>query len=88
MKRRLIIASCIILSQCAMVFAATSFDKAAWIPYWRKTEGASTTLAHLNELTQISPFSFELQSATGMISNALKIDQEPWTYAHFGSQKE
>jgi spore germination protein YaaH len=60
-------------------FAATaSFDKAVWIPYWRKDEGASTTLQNLNKLTQISPFAYELQ-ADGTIKNALKIDEEPWT---------
>ena len=56
---------------------AASFDKAIWIPYWRKTEGASTTLANLSAVTQISPFAFELQS-DGTIKNALKIEDEPW----------
>lgn len=60
-------------------FAITTqvFEKAVWIPYWRKTEGASTTLSHLNNLTQISPFAYELQ-ADGSIKNALKIEEEPW----------
>jgi spore germination protein YaaH len=58
--------------------SAASFDKAVWIPYWRKTDGASTTLQNLNVVTQISPFAFELQ-ADGTIKNALKIDEEPWT---------
>ena len=44
-------------------FAALStFDKVVWIPYWRKTEGASSTLAHLSSVTQISPFAYELQT--------------------------
>lgn len=60
------------------VFSATTFDKAVWIPYWRKTDGASTTLANLDTLTQISPFAFELQG-DGSIKNALKIEEEPWT---------
>lgn len=60
------------------VFAAITFDKAVWIPYWRKTEGASTTLANLDKVTQISPFAFELQN-DGTIKNVLKIDEEPWT---------
>ncbi len=58
--------------------SAASFDKAVWIPYWRKTEGASTTLKNLSTLTQISPFAFELQ-ADGSIKNVLKIEEEPWT---------
>jgi spore germination protein len=58
--------------------AALVFERAIWIPYWRKTEGASTTLANLNTLTQISPFAYELQ-ADGSIKNALKANEEPWT---------
>ena len=58
--------------------AAPAFDRAVWIPYWRKTEGASTTLANLNTLTQISPFAYELQ-ADGSIKNALRDQEEPWT---------
>ncbi len=58
--------------------SAATFEKAIWIPYWRKTEGASTTLANLNKLTQISPFAFELQQ-DGSIKDALKYSEEPWT---------
>jgi spore germination protein YaaH len=67
--------------------ATTSFDKAIWIPYWQKTAGASTTLANLNALTQISPFAFELQ-ADGSIKNALKIEEEPWTTLITASKKK
>lgn len=76
--KKLAIGICIGLSTVIPLFAATpAFDKGIWIPYWRKSEGASTTLAHLDSLTQISPFAFELQ-ADGTIKNALKIDEEPW----------
>ncbi len=64
--------------QTATAVTVTTFDKAIWIPYWRKTEGASTTLQNLNTLTQISPFAFELQS-DGSIKNALRLEAEPWT---------
>ncbi len=58
-------------------FAVVSFDRAVWIPYWRKTEGASSTLANMSAVTQISPFAYELQR-DGTIKNALKIEDEPW----------
>jgi spore germination protein len=61
----------------SLLFAAT-FEKAVWIPYWRKTEGSSTTIANIRTLTQVSPFAFELQ-ADGTIKDALKINEEPWT---------
>ena len=60
-------------------FAMTaSFDKAVWIPYWRKNEGVRATRANLDVVTQISPFAFELQT-DGTIKNALKFNEEPWT---------
>ena len=68
----------LLLSTLEFSYAATTFDKAIWIPYWRKTEGASTTLANLKAVTQISPFAFELQS-DGTIKDALKMGEEPWT---------
>lgn len=60
------------------ITSAAAFDKAVWIPYWRKTEGASTTLQNIKTLTQISPFAYELQS-DGSIKNALKVEDKPWT---------
>ncbi len=57
--------------------SAATFERAIWIPYWQKTAGASTTLANLKSVTQISPFAFELQY-DGSIKNALKIEEEPW----------
>jgi spore germination protein YaaH len=64
---------------CDSALAVTTpFEKAVWIPYWRKTEGASSTLAHLSSVTQISPFAYELQT-DGTIKNALTIEDESWT---------
>lgn len=66
------------------VYAATkaptvpAFEVAVWIPYWRKTDGASSTLANLKKITQISPFAYELQP-DGTIKDAMKYTEEPWT---------
>ena len=78
--KKYIIPFLVIVAACDVVFAttATPFEKTVWIPYWKKTEGASSTLAHLDTLTQISPFAYELQT-DGTIKNALKIEEEPWT---------
>ncbi len=63
-----------LISTSAPVFA---FEKAVWIPYWRKTDGASSTLQNIKSVTQISPFAYELQN-DGTITNALKIESAPW----------
>jgi spore germination protein YaaH len=75
-KAYLVVLGVVLVAPCTS-FAATTFEKAVWIPYWRKTEGASTTLANISTLTQISPFAFELQ-ADGTIKNALKYESDPW----------
>jgi len=56
---------------------SAAFDMAIWIPYWRKEEGATSTLANLDKVTQISPFAYELQT-DGSIKDALKATQAPW----------
>ena len=76
MKRLVFLIVSITLVMGDYAYSAT-FEKAIWIPYWRKTEGASSTLQNLSRVTQISPFAFELQT-DGTIKNALKFDQEPW----------
>lgn len=58
--------------------APPHFDIAVWVPYWQKTAGARTTRAHIDTVTQVSPFAFELQP-DGTIKDALKIGEEPWT---------
>jgi len=76
--RKLLLTAILLSSTYVGVFSATTpFEKAIWIPYWQKTAGASTTLANLKSLTQISPFAFELQT-DGTIKDALKINEEPW----------
>lgn len=76
--KRLLISGLLFIFTVPTVFAATAkFDTAVWIPYWRKTEGASTTLANLDKITQISPFAYELQY-DGTIKDALKAKEEPW----------
>lgn len=59
-------------------FSYAALETAIWIPYWRKSEGATSTLANLDKVTQISPFAYELQ-ADGSIKDALKATEEPWT---------
>ena len=59
-------------------FSYAALETAVWIPYWRKSEGATSTLLHLGKVTQISPFAYELQ-ADGSIKDALKATEEPWT---------
>lgn len=79
--KKYLIGSFLVVSLATTLIGVTSaatakFDTAIWIPYWRKTEGATSTLAHLDALTQISPFAYELRE--NVIVDALKAKEEPW----------
>jgi spore germination protein YaaH len=75
----------LILSTIDSLYAAT-FTKAAWVPYWRKADGASTTLANLSSFTEISPFSYEV-TETGSLKDAARIREEPWASLLKDAQK-
>jgi spore germination protein len=66
---------------------AATFTKAAWVPYWRKADGASTTLANLSSFTEISPFSYEV-TETGSLKDASRIREEPWVSLLKDAQKK
>jgi len=55
----------------------TPFTISGWIPYWKKTDGASSTISNIQYLNSISPFSYEVSSA-GKIVDKIKIGEEPW----------
>lgn len=73
--KKLLISFFVVVSAVLPASAAT-FDTAIWIPYWRKDEGASSTLANITKVSQISPFAFELRN--NVIVDALKAKEEPW----------
>ncbi|MEN9551669.1 MAG: hypothetical protein RI935_46 [Candidatus Parcubacteria bacterium] len=81
------ILSLLIVVTCFEAVVASTFTKAAWIPYWRKDAGASTTLANLSSFTEISPFSYEV-TETGSLKDAAKIREEPWKSLLIDAQKK
>lgn len=57
--------------------ATAKLSYSAWIPYWKKTEGVKETIANLDKLNEISPFSYEVGVEGNLIDTA-KIGSEPW----------
>ena len=53
------------------------FRYAAWIPYWRKTDGIATATANLSKLHEVSPFSYTLK-ADGTVVDSMKLQGELW----------
>ena len=71
-----------------MIFAATlggtaahatasTFKYGAWIPFWQKQAGANTAALHLTDFSEISPFSYEVNS-DGSLKDSLHMTQGFW----------
>src|SRR3989344_6185815 len=61
------------------VVAAQTVQKlevSGWIPYWREDKGAADALAHLDQLTEINPFVYIVQT-DGTVLDAAGIADEP-----------
>lgn len=56
---------------------AKALEFSAWVPYWKKTAASAETTIYLNQLTSISPFSYEVK-ADGTVWDPMKVAQEPW----------
>lgn len=65
----------IFLSPIALNAATLEFS--AWLPYWKKNIANEETLANLNSIDTLSPFSFEV-AKDGTIKDAMKLKQAPW----------
>lgn len=59
------------------VGGTASFEYSGWIPYWREENGVKDALAHIDQLQEINPFVYVLQS-DGTIQDMGGIADEPW----------
>lgn len=57
-------------------FAAT-FKYAAWLPFWKKQEGAQDFALQMEKFSTISPFSYEVRK-DGTLIDSLKIGNGSW----------
>jgi spore germination protein YaaH len=55
----------------------TGFEYSGWIPYWREDNGVKDALAHVDQLQEINPFVYVLQS-DGTIQDMAGVADEPW----------
>ncbi len=72
------------------LFAAmkeTPLSVSGWLPYWKRNEAASSTLHYLNKLTEISPFSYTVNT-DGSLKNPMKTDEEPWLTLFTAARKQ
>ena len=49
----------------------------AWIPFWQKQAGANTAALYLTDFSEISPFSYEVNT-NGTLKDSLHMDQGFW----------
>lgn len=57
--------------------ATVKLNYAAWVPYWKKTDGVAEAIDHLSTFKQISPFYYAVKS-DGSLVDQMKIDSDPW----------
>jgi spore germination protein YaaH len=55
----------------------TPFYYGAWLPFWKKQDGATDISLHLDSLNEVSPFSYEIGSG-GKLIDDLKIGSGNW----------
>jgi len=57
--------------------AATTFEVSGWLPYWRAGTSTRDVMPHLNELTEINPFVYSVNTS-GVIVDQGPMNQDPW----------
>ena len=79
MRRVFYIAGLALIFSPALAAAQTTqkLEVSGWIPYWREEQGAADALAHLDQLTEINPFVYIVQT-DGTVLDAAGIADEPW----------
>jgi len=60
------------------VSAKNHFNYSAWIPFWKKQSGVPDTSSNITKLTEINPFSYEVNSNGVINGTNIKIKQDPW----------
>jgi len=56
---------------------AASFKYSAWLPFWKKGEGARDFALRMEKFSSISPFSYEV-NANGTLKDSLRIENGSW----------
>ena len=75
-KNILVLATLILVLAPSASFAA-SFKYSAWLPFWKKGEGARDFALRMEKFTSISPFSYEV-NANGTLKDSLRIENGSW----------
>jgi spore germination protein len=57
--------------------AQKRFVIAGWIPDWAKASGIPEAMAHLPQLSEVSPFAYEVGDR-GTLRDAMRLDTSPW----------
>lgn len=58
--------------------ATGKFEISGWMPDWRPASSTQDVLPHLNQITSVMPFSYQISSA-GKIVDSTDFTKEPWT---------
>lgn len=57
--------------------AAQKFEISGWVPYWRAASGTADVLPHLEQLTEVNPFSYTVHP-DGTLEDTAQLAEESW----------
>lgn len=63
----------------AIASANTKLNVAVWLPYWKVDDAVIEASEHLDVITELSPFAYEVNS-DGTLKDTFTEDKEPWSY--------
>ena len=67
----------LILTLVPSLSFAASFKYSAWLPFWKKGDGARDFALRMEKFASISPFSYEV-NANGTLKDSLRIENGSW----------
>jgi spore germination protein YaaH len=67
--------------------AATPFSRSAWLPYWKKNEGAAEITPQLTPLANFSPFAYGVLPGGIVYDAGMDIGNDPWPALFTAAQK-
>lgn len=63
---------------CGFPAHAAGLEVSGWLPYWREASSTARAYEHLDQLTEINPFIYDVK-ADGTLKDYAGITEEPWT---------
>jgi len=72
------VASLSVLAPTGPITPSTSLEFGGWLPYWHAASSTADVAPHLQQMTEVSPFEYTVNSE-GIVTDGGNINAQPWT---------